>query len=164
MPVTKRHRALIPVTALFLLVASFAGPGGEPTTPPTSDEGDYSFGSPAVPADADRTVGIAATDSLVVEPAEATVTPGETVTFRIVNQGSLVHDFTLGDQATQDEHEAEMAEMDGMAHDQPNKVTIPAGETMELTWTFTEAGTVLIGCHQPGHYAAGMKGQVRVES
>jgi uncharacterized cupredoxin-like copper-binding protein len=42
-------------------------------------------------------------------------------------------------------------------------VTIPAGETIELSWTFTEAGTVLIGCHQPGRYAGGMKGQISVE-
>jgi uncharacterized cupredoxin-like copper-binding protein len=53
--------------------------------------------------------------------------------------------------------------MEGMAHDQPNVVTIPAGETIELSWTFTEAGTVLIGCHQPGHYAGGMKGQISVK-
>jgi uncharacterized cupredoxin-like copper-binding protein len=43
-------------------------------------------------------------------------------------------------------------------------VTIPASGTKELTWVFAEAGTVLIGCHQPGHYAAGMKGQITVQS
>jgi uncharacterized cupredoxin-like copper-binding protein len=86
------------------------------------------------------------------------------VTFRIANHGSLIHDFTLGDEAAQDEHEAQMAEMGGMAHNQPNVVTVPAGETMELTWTFGEAGTVLIGCHQPGHYAGGMKGRIAIEA
>ncbi|MEX1125622.1 MAG: hypothetical protein WD895_07820 [Acidimicrobiia bacterium] len=42
------------------------------------------------------------------------VRAGETITFRIVNDGTVVHDFTLGDSAIQDEHEEEMAEMGGM--------------------------------------------------
>jgi len=161
---SKRFGALKLGLVLSLAVSACGGTGAESTTTMTDGESEYSFGSPGDPADADRTVEISATDSLAFEPAELMVAAGETVTFRIVNQGSLVHDFTLGDQATQDEHEAEMAEMDGMANDQPNGVTIPAGETMELTWTFTEGGTVLIGCHQPGHYAAGMKGQITVEA
>lgn len=41
--------------------------------------------------------------------------------------------------------------------------TIPAGETVELTWTFGDEGIVLIGCHQPGHYDAGMTGRITVE-
>jgi uncharacterized cupredoxin-like copper-binding protein len=57
-----------------------------------------------------------------------------------------------------------MAEMARMAHDRANTVTVAAGETKELTWAFTEPGTVLIGCHQPGHYDAGMKGQITVGS
>ena len=61
-----------------------------------------------------------------------------------------------------------MAEMmengETMSHDDPNAVVLAAGETKELTWRFSEAGTVLIGCHQPGHYAAGMTGTVVVDS
>jgi uncharacterized cupredoxin-like copper-binding protein len=82
------------------------------TTTTVSDDdtnSEFALGEPADPADADRTIEIATLDSFAFEPAELTVTAGETVTFRIVNDGSLVRDFTLGDQATQDEHEAEMA-------------------------------------------------------
>ncbi len=164
MSISKRLSGVVLAAALSLVGSSCGGSGTEPSTTFTTGEMEYSFGSPAEPADADHIVEIAATDDFAFDPAELTFTPGETITFRIVNQGSLVHDFTLGDQATQDEHEAEMAEMNGMVHDQPNVVTVPAGETMELTWTFTEAGTVLIGCHQPGHYAGGMKGQITVEA
>lgn len=155
-----RLRALILIASLAF-VATACG-GGETETSTTATETGSGFGSPADPADADRTVELAATDGLVFEPAEFTVSPGETITFRIVNQGNVVHDFTLGDQAVQDQHEAEMEEMGDMVHDQPNAVTIPGGETVELTWAFPESGTVLIGCHQPGHYAAGMKGQITV--
>jgi uncharacterized cupredoxin-like copper-binding protein len=32
-----------------------------------------------------------------------------------------------------------------------------------MTWHMTEGGEILFGCHQPGHYQAGMKGTVTVE-
>lgn len=131
------------------------------------DQGGFGFGKPADPAEASRTIEILAGDDFRFNPSEVTVTTGETVTFRIVNTGVLPHDFTIGDQATQDEHEAEMAGMAGMAGmtvpDAPNAMVVPAGETKELSWRFTETGTVLIGCHQPGHYAAGMKGEITIE-
>lgn len=40
---------------------------------------------------------------------------------------------------------------------------VTTGVGVASAWTFTEPGTVLIGCHQPGHYSAGMKGTVTVE-
>ena len=46
--------------------------------------------------------------------------------------------------------------------DEPNAFVLQVGETKELTWTFTVAGEVLIGCHQPGHYQAGMVGKIKV--
>jgi uncharacterized cupredoxin-like copper-binding protein len=150
------------ILALALTVAACGQETGDTTTPDTT-ESEFAFGSPADAADADRVIEIQTTDALIFDPADITVAPGETVTFRLSNNGALVHDFTLGDQATQDEHEAEMSEMDGMAHAEPNVATIPAGETVELTWTFGDEGTVLIGCHQPGHYAAGMTGLITVE-
>lgn len=149
------------VLALALTVAACGQEAAETTTPETS-ESEFTFGSPANAADADRVIEIQTTDDLKFEPADITVAAGETVTFRLSN-GAVVHDFTLGDQATQGEHEAEMSEMSGMAHEEPNVATIPAGETVDFTWTFGEEGTVLIGCHQPGHYAAGMTGRITVE-
>ncbi len=41
-----------------------------------------------------------------------------------------------------------------------NAVEVGPGETKELTWTFTTAGTTLYGCHEPGHYASGMRGSI----
>lgn len=126
-----------------------------------------SFGEPAEAADADRVIEMTAHDDFSFDPAQITVTEGETITFRVTNLGNLPHDFTLGDEAAQDEHEAEMAEMaesGEMMHDEPNVLSLPAGETHELTWHFTEPGTVLIGCHEVGHYAAGMIATITVES
>ena len=84
---------------------------------------------------------------------------GETITFRVTNEGNIPHDFTLGTAEMQDEHEEEMGE-GPMMHDEPNAVSVEPGETKELTWMFTEEGTTLYGCHEPGHYDAGMVGEV----
>jgi uncharacterized cupredoxin-like copper-binding protein len=34
---------------------------------------------------------------------------------------------------------------------------LPPGGTGDLTYTFRAGEDVLIGCHEPGHYAAGMR-------
>lgn len=160
-----RQAAPIAVAAALLLAA--CSDSGATTTTTISDDHpmEFGFGEPADAGDADRVVEIVASDDFRFTPDAVTVDVGETITFRIVNAGQVPHDFTLGDQATQDEHDEEMAEMGGMMmDDEANAVAIAAGETKELTWRFTEEGPVLIGCHQPGHYAAGMKGTVTVGS
>lgn len=120
------------------------------------------FGSPAAASEATRVVEVVATDDMRFEPQQVTVSTGEIVTFRVTNNGQITHDFTLGDRAAQDRHAAEMAQGGHGAHDTPNVVEVAAGETAELTWSFTRAGTVLVGCHQPGHYQAGMQGSIIV--
>lgn len=135
----------------------------------SEDHGSFDFGEPADASSADRTVEIEAADSLSFDPSEVEVTAGETITFRVVNTGTLPHEFVLGDQAAQDAHEAEMVEMmenggELAMQDEANAVNLAAGETKELTWHFTTSGSVLFGCHQPGHYAGGMKGTMSVDS
>lgn len=129
------------------------------------DHEDFGFGEPADAALADRVIEVTALDAFVFDPSEITVAVGETVTFRVTNAGAIPHDFTLGDDEVQDEHEAEMAEMGGEMemHDEPNLFSLEPGEAKEMTWTFTEAGEILMGCHQLGHYPAGMVGTITIE-
>jgi uncharacterized cupredoxin-like copper-binding protein len=77
----------------------------------------------------------------------------------------------VGTPEDQADHEKEMAEggKDSGGHDahgggsgDDNKITVEPGETGDLTYRFDEAGTYEIGCHEPGHYAAGMKLTVNV--
>jgi len=168
-------RSALKRTAHFALLAGLlVGACGDSTTATTeTDETEmeemmFSFGEPAEAADADRVIEIAANDDFSFDPDEIPVSAGEVITFRVVNSGALIHDFTLGDEATQEEHEAEMAEMaesgEMMMHDEPNAMSIDPGETNELTWHFTESGSLLIGCHQVGHYASGMRGTITIES
>jgi uncharacterized cupredoxin-like copper-binding protein len=125
----------------------------------------FAFGDPMDAGMADRVVEISAGDSFRFDPESVAVTAGETITFRVTNDGAIPHDFVLGDAAMQDEHEAEMADMASggdMSHDEPNAFVIEPGETKEMTWHMTQSGEILFGCHQPGHFAAGMKGTITV--
>lgn len=127
------------------------------------EEQSYPYGEPADASEAGRTITIEATDDMTFDPPTVEVSAGEVVTFEVTNVGLLPHDFTLGDEEAQEEHAAEMAEMDEeMAHTEPNSMTIDAGQTASLTWRFTEGGEILYGCHQPGHYESGMVGSVEI--
>ena len=108
-----------------------------------------------------RTVEVEMVD-IAFEPDALEVRSGETVRFVFTNQGEMPHDAFIGDEEAQADHEAEMRESDeghGGGHgtdDEENAVTVEPGDTAELTYTFERGATVEIGCHQPGHYDAGM--------
>jgi uncharacterized cupredoxin-like copper-binding protein len=87
---------------------------------------------------------------------------GTTVRFAVRNTDPIEHEFILGSKRVQDhiEHTAH-ASHDGSV---PGQITVPAGTVRTTTYTFGSAGTVLLGCHLPGHYAYGMRGTVTVTS
>ncbi len=95
-------------------------------------------------------------------PVTVSLTEGEAVTFVFTNSGSVEHEAIIGDAQVQDEHEAEMTGR-GMDHDSSAAIAVAPGKTGELDFTADEAGTLLIGCHVPGHYEAGMKAKVEIE-
>ena len=72
----------------------------------------------------------------------------------MTNDGAIDHEFYLGDEAAQADHEKEMAEMGGMTHDEPEGIAVKPGESKELTYQFDKAGQTLAGCHVVGHYGA----------
>ena len=120
------------------------------------------FGHPAGSAKATRTIKMLATD-IKFTPTAITVRKGETVRFEIANQGKLEHEFVLGDNAEQVEHDKEMAEMPGMTMDHVNGVGVAPGQSARLVWTFTKSGTLQYACHVPGHFVAGMVGQLTIK-
>lgn len=102
------------------------------------------------------TVAVTLDDDMSIELAETEFSVGQTVVFEVTNEGAVPHELYLGDEAAQAEHAEEMAEMDGMGHDEPGGVSVAPGATETLEYTFSESGEVLAGCHEPGHYEAGM--------
>jgi uncharacterized cupredoxin-like copper-binding protein len=95
------------------------------------------------------------------EPGAIEVAAGEQVTFVVKNAGVIPHEFFVGDRSQQEDHAAEMAEA-GSSHHHDDALRLEAGETGRMTLTFDEAGSLLIGCHEPGHYQAGMVGSLQV--
>ena len=106
------------------------------------------------------------TDAMRIEPSSMNVEAGTPVTFVVTNVGVIPHEFMLGDEDIQDEHEQEMLEMGGMPmdHDHANAITVQPGQTKQLPYTFAEPGTTLAGCHLPGHYPAGMMATITIAS
>jgi uncharacterized cupredoxin-like copper-binding protein len=102
------------------------------------------------------------TDSFRIEPGDFTVPAGEPVTFVVKNGGVLDHEFFVGDEATQAEHDKEMLSSGGTAKDGATGIGVKPGQTKELTMTFAAAGPTLAACHIPGHYAGGMKTTITV--
>lgn len=168
-PPTPRWVKVFGIAALFLITLfvisavvnpGMHGPGRHGGAPTASQHNDNSLGGPADASEAARTIEITTVDSPAYEPAAVTVSASETVTFVIRNTGRAVHEFTLGDTATQKEHSKQAA--GGAEHSGSNTVTVQPGETKQLTWRFGEAGTLEYACHVAGHYEAGMRGTIRV--
>ena len=117
-----------------------------------------------------RTVEIDMLDN-EFSPDRIEVSNGETVRFVFSNEGDVTHDAVVGDTVAQTEHEEEMraaesessgAGTGGMDHGSESEgeggaITVDPGETGELMHTFAAGEGLLIGCHEPGHYDAGMK-------
>ncbi|MEW6703643.1 MAG: cupredoxin family protein [Pseudomonadota bacterium] len=121
-----------------------------------------SIGQPGEAAKANRTIEVAMTDDMRFSPSSVNVKQGETIRFVVKNVGQLKHEFVLGSEKELKEHYEQMKKFPEMEHADPNMVTVAPGKTGEVVWQFTKAGTVHIGCLQPGHYDAGMKGAVTV--
>lgn len=138
-------------------------PGGMMPSPASPGPAGFAFGTPGDPTESTRVVKISLLDTLRFAPAVVRVREGETVTFEIKNDGKIDHEFILGDSAYQRQHEMAMAGMAGsIPPDEPNSVTVQPGFIKTVVWTFTSPGNVVFGCHQPGHFAGGMKGVVVV--
>nr|WP_315495110.1 cupredoxin family protein [uncultured Rhodoferax sp.] len=120
------------------------------------------IGKAGVAAKATRTVTVEMADSMRYTPSEIQVKKGETVRFVVKNVGKVRHELSLGTEKELLEHLEQMKKNPGMEHDEPSKITLDAGKQGEIVWQFTKAGTVNFACLMPGHFEAGMKGQVKV--
>ena len=92
-------------------------------------------------------------------PASLEVRAGDIVDFTLINADPINHEFIIGTEAEQLEHER--GPIDDV-HDGPGEASILANASKRLSFTFTKPGTFLYACHLPGHYGYGMKGTIRV--
>jgi uncharacterized cupredoxin-like copper-binding protein len=152
-----------------LLLASCGSSGKATTTKTTTGTAGTTatdYGSPGNAAMADRTISVQILPTLMYNPAAISVSPGETVTFKVTNNTTGIHEFVLGDQQEQQSYQNLMASMGSSPMTMPdhsNIVNEQAGVTKELTWTFPSADTTVIyGSHEPGDYTHGLMGTITV--
>ena len=151
---------------IALLLASFAGPA----LAAGSHEGGHgeamAIGEPGKKASATQTIRVIMKETedgkMIFSPATFKVSKGQTVRFSIKNAGELDHEFVLDTHDQVMEHKAIMEKFPEMEHDDPNAIRLAAGKSGEIIWKFTNDGTFKIACLVPGHYDAGMHGDVTV--
>jgi uncharacterized cupredoxin-like copper-binding protein len=93
------------------------------------------------------------------DPSQLTVPHGVPVTFVLVNQDPIEHEWLIGDAEFHERHRHGTEAHHGA---RPTEVSIPALGTMRTTLTFDQPGTLLYICHMPGHEAYGMVGTLTI--
>ena len=143
------------------------------------------FGEAGKATDVSRTIEVIMQENYYT-PEKIDVKAGETIRFKIINKGELVHEFNLGTANMHAAHQKEMEmmvehgvleadkinhnmmkmDMGGgktMEHDDPNSVLLETGKSGEVIWKFTKATDLEFACNVPGHYESGMMGKMQVK-
>ncbi|MBU1316468.1 MAG: cupredoxin domain-containing protein [Alphaproteobacteria bacterium] len=153
-------------TALIgLLLASLATPviaaGSH-----AGGHGEMAVGEPGEKSKATQTIRVTMKETddgkMIFSPSTFKVRKGQTVRFTIKNAGELDHEFVLDNQENVMEHKAVMEKFPEMEHDDPNAIRLAPGKSGEIVWKFTNDGTFKVACLVPGHYDAGMHGDLTV--
>jgi uncharacterized cupredoxin-like copper-binding protein len=118
----------------------------------------------------DRTLQVDMNDTMRFTPDLLQVAAGETLKLVVHNSGKLPHEMVLGSEAALKAHAIEMKQSaghaDGHAHASGNELlalSVKPGETKEWVIHFDQAQTLQMACLIPGHFEAGMRGQVIVQ-
>jgi uncharacterized cupredoxin-like copper-binding protein len=93
------------------------------------------------------------------EPSTLTVPHGIPVTFVLVNEDPIDHEWIVGDAALHARHRHGTEPVHAA---RPTEVTVPGGTTVETTVTFDHPAQLTYVCHLPQHEAYGMVGTLTV--
>ena len=94
-------------------------------------------------------------------PDAITVPAGRPITFVVVNNDPIDHEWIVGDAAL---HERHRTGTEPVHNARPTEISIDALHERRTTVTFASAGTLTYICHLPGHEAFGMVGTLTVAS
>ncbi|MBC8269716.1 MAG: copper-binding protein [Rhodospirillaceae bacterium] len=126
---------------------------------------EITFGEVGMASMASRTITVNILD-LAYDLKDLTVKDGETIRFIIVNKDEVEHEFTLGTAEMQAADrmmmEKQMEAGESMEMHEPNSVSVAELETAELVWKFKGPAKIEFACNVPGHYEAGMRGDVMI--
>ncbi|MDH4478283.1 MAG: cupredoxin family protein [Rhodoferax sp.] len=157
----KLRNTLLALTSAALAAVSPAIAAG------SSSDGHHHHGATAMgeagqTSQVTRTVQVEMRDNMQFVPSKLQVKQGETLRIVVKNAGQLTHEIVLGSEKDLKAHAELMKKFPEMEHAEPNMLTLAAGKTGALVWKFSKAGVVNFACLQPGHFDAGMKGQLQV--
>jgi uncharacterized cupredoxin-like copper-binding protein len=93
------------------------------------------------------------------EQTELSVPHGVPVTFVLVNEDPIEHEWMIGDAAFHERHRHGTEAHHGA---RANEISLPPLGTMKTTLTFDQPGSLLYICHLPGHEQYGMVGTLTV--
>lgn len=121
-----------------------------------------------------RSIKIDMNDKMRFSPDQLTVDAGETIKFVVHNSGKLAHEMVLGSEDALKIHAAEMkqaatqktdhiASHDHGASSDVLALSVQPGDTKEWVVRFEKTQTLQMACLIPGHFEAGMKGQITVQ-
>jgi uncharacterized cupredoxin-like copper-binding protein len=119
-----------------------------------------------VPAGTDRVVELSM-EGMHFIPDRIQVDAGELVAFVVTNPNDVPHELYIGTAADQAAHHAAH-----MAASSPDQARVPHDgygiflephETGVVSYRFDTVGQILLGCHLPGHWEAGMVATVTVK-
>lgn len=93
------------------------------------------------------------------DPPQLAVPAGVPITFVLVNEDPIDHEWLIGDDEF---HAAHRTGTHASHENSPTEVSVPALETVQRTITFDEPGTLAYVCHLPDHESYGMVGALTV--
>jgi len=160
------HRSIAFVVSAFL-AGSVLAHGDKPhATGPNLDPVTTAFGHTGDPKKVTRTIVFDMTDDMRFKPDRITVKRGETLRFRAINRGKVMHELVIGTESELIEHAELMKKHPTMEHDEPYMAHVPPGKSGEIVWQFTQPGTFRFACLMPGHswndLREGMVGTIEV--
>ena len=177
--ISKTLRSLSLLAVMLSAVVATAHAAGS-----HGDGNDAATGQPGDPAEASRTIEVHMFDNYY-EPESLSIKEGETVRFIIHNKGALVYEFNIATAEMHVAHQTEMmmmvqhgvlmgdrvdhgaakamqASMGHGMHEDPNSVLLEPGKSGEIVWTFPKHTELQFACNVPGHYDAGMQGDIKL--
>lgn len=114
-------------------------------------------GMPMPASSANKTVAVTLTDAMEIKfEGPLDIFNDDVIRFVVSNEGNMQHEFSISSLTERKSHVAMMQKMPDMKHEGGNTLTLPAGETGELTWHFRGKPRVVFSCNVPGHSEAGM--------
>lgn len=111
-----------------------------------------------------RSIEVRMDDQMRFSPDTLQVRAGETVRLVVHNAGKVEHELVLGTEEDIRAHAEAMKKGSDHSHGHAGgaAISVAPGQTGELVVTFAQAGALQMACLIPGHYEAGMRGQVQV--